>query len=148
MSEIYVTETDDAKLAVTSQAVKMAVKQQRRRESIQSAVTALLAFGVVIAILALIALIPLSKEIPQIITYQAPVEEEEPPIKMKELTNNAQPKPPGASSSMAKVIAAQATSPVAVPIPDTPVPDCHCCARVGTRLISITVFHKFNKYNN
>ncbi len=117
------TETDDAKLALTSQVVKMAVEQQRRKESIQSAVTALLVFGVVIAILALIALIPLSKEIPQIITYQAPVEEEEPPIKMKELTNNAQPKPPGASSSMAKVIAAQATSPVAVPIPDTPVPD-------------------------
>lgn len=123
MSEIYVTETDHAKLAVNSQAVKIANEQQRKKESIQSAITALLGFGVVIAILALIALIPLNKEIPQIITYQAPAQEEEPPIKMKELTNNAQPKPPGASSSMAKVIAAQATSPVAVPIPDTPVPD-------------------------
>jgi hypothetical protein len=123
MSDIYVTETDTAQLAANSHAVKMAVDRQRRRETVQSAVTALLGFGVLIAILALIALIPTTKNIPQIVTYQAASPEEEPPIRMKELTNNAQPKPPGASSSMAKVIASQSQSPVAVPIPVTANPD-------------------------
>lgn len=123
MSDIYVTETDTAQLAANSHAVKMAVERQRRQESIQSAVTGLLGFGVVIAILWLIAMIPTTKNIPQIVTYQAATPEEEPPVRMKELTNNAQPKPPGASSSMAKVIASQSQSPVAVPIPVTANPD-------------------------
>jgi hypothetical protein len=123
MSDIYVTETDIAQLAANSHAVKMAVERQRRQESIQSAVTGLLGFGVVIAILWLIAMIPTTKNIPQIVTYQAATPEEEPPVRMKELTNNAQPKPPGASSSMAKVIASQSQSPVAVPIPVTANPD-------------------------
>jgi hypothetical protein len=123
MSDIYVTETDNAQLAANSHAVRIAVDRQRRRETIQSAVTALLGFGVLIAILALIALIPTTKNIPQIVTYQAATPEEEPPVRMKELTNNAQPKPPGASSSMAKVIASQSQSPVAVPIPVTANPD-------------------------
>jgi len=123
MSELYVTETDDAQLEVNSQAVRLAVQRQRRRESIQATVTAVLAFAVVLALLALIALIPTTKVIPQIITYQADVPEEDPPVKMKELTRTVQPKPPGASSSMAKVIAAQAESPVAVPVPVTANPD-------------------------
>lgn len=123
MSEIFVTETDNVKLAANALAVRRAVESQRRKESVQSAVTALLGFGVVLAILALIALIPISAEYPQIVTYQAASEEEEPPLKMKELTNSAQPKPPGASSSMAKVIAAQITSPISVPIPEVSNPD-------------------------
>ena len=123
MNEIYVTETDPNQLAANAQAVKMANARRRKQESIQSAVTALLGFGVVLAILAIIALIPMGKDDVQIISYQAPPPEEDPPMKMKELTNNAQPKPPGASSSMAKVIAAQATSPIAVPVPVTANPD-------------------------
>ncbi len=123
MSEIYVTETDPDQLAVNAQAVKIANDRRRRQEGIQSAVTAFLGFGVVLAMLAIIALIPSRKDIPQIVSYQAAAPEEDPPMKMKELTNNAQPKPPGASSTMAKVIAAQATSPVAVPIPVTANPD-------------------------
>jgi hypothetical protein len=123
MSELYVTETDDAQLEITSQAVRLAVQRQRRKESIQATVTAVLGFGVVLALLALIALIPSTKDIPQIIAYQAETPEEDPPVKMKELTRTVQPKPPGASSSMAKVIASQAEAPVAVPIPVTPNPD-------------------------
>lgn len=123
MSEIYVTEADNDQLAVNAQAVKIANARRRKQETIQSAVTALLGFGVVVAILAIIALIPTRQDNPQIISYQVAAPEEEPPLKLKELTNNSQPKPPGASSSMAKVIAAQATSPVAVPIPVTANPD-------------------------
>ncbi len=123
MSEIYVTETDSDQLAVTAQAVKIANARRHRQETIQAAVTAFIGFGVVLAILAIIAMIPAREDHPQIISYQSAAEEEDPPMKMKELTNSAQPKPPGASSSMAKVIAAQATSPVAVPIPVTANPD-------------------------
>lgn len=123
MSEIYVTENDPARLAANALAVKRALATQQRRESLQSLVTAFLAFGVIIALLALIAMIPQRTEIPQIITYQSPGQKEKPSVKMKELTNTSKPKPPGASSSMAKVIAAEAASPVSVPIPDSPVPD-------------------------
>lgn len=123
MSDIYVTETDEAQLQANSQAVRLAMQQQRRRESIQATVTAVLAFGVVLALLALIALFPSTEEEIQIITYQAETVEEEPPIKMEELTRTRQPKPPGASSSMAKVMAAQAEAPVAVPVPVTANPD-------------------------
>jgi len=123
MSEIYVTETDSDQLEVNAQAVRMANARRRRQEGIQAAVTAFLGFGVVLAVLAIIALIPVKKEIPQIISYQAPAPEKDPPLKMKEVTNNAQPKPPGASSSMAKVIAAQASSPLSVPIPESANPD-------------------------
>lgn len=123
MSEIYVTEADDAQLEVNAQAVRLAVQQQRRKESIQATVTAILGFGVVLALLALIALIPSTKVIPQIVTYQAESPEEDPPMKMKETTMTREPKPPGASSSMARVIAAQAESPVAVPVPVTANPD-------------------------
>lgn len=123
MSEIFVTETDNAQLAANSQAVKRAVETQRRKETVQSAVTGFLGFGVLLAILALIAMIPVSKEIPQIVTYQEVSPEEDPPLKMKEMTRNAQPRPPGASSSMAKVIASDITSPVSVPIPEVSNPD-------------------------
>lgn len=123
MSELYVTENDDAQLAVNAQAVRTAVQKQRRKESIQATITALLGVGVIIALLALIALIPTTKTIPQIVTYQAESPEEDPPVKMKELTRTVQPKPPGASSAMAKVIAAQAEAPVAVPVPVTPNPE-------------------------
>ncbi|MGB0327670.1 MAG: vWA domain-containing protein [Akkermansiaceae bacterium] len=123
MSDIYVTEADHAQLAVNSQAVRLAVQRQRRKESIQATVTAVLGFGVVLALLALIALFPVSKEIPQIVAYSAETPEEDPPVRMKELTKTVQPKPPGASSSMAKVIAAQAEAPVAVPVPITTNPD-------------------------
>lgn len=117
------TKADHAHLAVNSQAVRLAVQRQRRKESIQATVTAVLGFGVVLALLALIALFPVSKEIPQIVAYSAETPEEDPPVRMKELTKTVQPKPPGASSSMAKVIAAQAEAPVAVPVPITTNPD-------------------------
>ncbi len=123
MSEIFVTQTDDALLSANAAAVKRAVEAQRRKETIQSAVTALFGFGVVLALLALIALLPTSKEVAQIVTYQDSSLEEPPPLKLKELTRNAQPRPPGASSSMAKVIASNIVSPIFVPIPEVSNPE-------------------------
>lgn len=123
MKELYVTEKDDSRLKVTAQAVDQALEQQRKKETVQSAITALFGVGFVLAILALIAMIPSKKEIPVIVTYNAPAEEEPPLLEKKELTNNVQPRPPGASSSMARVIASTTASAVSVPIPETAVPD-------------------------
>jgi len=123
MKELFVTETDDERLKATANAVDNALEQQRRKESIQSAVTALFGVAFVVAILALIAMIPTSKDIPVIFAYSAPAEEEPPKLDKKELTNNLQPRPPGASSSMARVIASTTATAVSVPIPETAVPD-------------------------
>ena len=62
MKELFVTETDDERLKATANAVDNALEQQRRKESIQSAVTALFGVAFVVAILALIAMIPTSKK--------------------------------------------------------------------------------------
>lgn len=123
MSEIYVTEANEEDLAARARATKMALERQRKRESLQSAITALVGFAVVLALLALVALFPMNEPKIQIISYQAPFEDETPPPKMKEMTNNRQPKPPGASSAMARVIAAEMESPVSVPVPEISVPD-------------------------
>ena len=123
MKELYVTEADESRLKVTAQAVDQALERQRKKETVQSAITAMLGVFFVVAILALIAMIPTQKEIPVIVAYSAAAEEEPPKLEKKELTNNVQPRPPGASSSMARVIASTTASAISVPIPETAVPD-------------------------
>ncbi|MGC6426124.1 MAG: vWA domain-containing protein [Akkermansiaceae bacterium] len=123
MKELLVTETDEHRLEETAQAVARVVGEQRKKETIQSTITAFLGIAFVVAILALIALIPIKKDVPILVTYSAPMEEEEPKIEKKELSNNVQPRPPGASSSMARVIASSVPSEVSVPLPEITVPD-------------------------
>ena len=123
MSKLIVTDTDEQRLQATAQAVENALSEQRKKETIQSLITALMGITVVLAVLAVIALIPTRRESPTIITYNAPLEEEEPKLQKKEMTNNVQPRPPGASSSMAKVIAASTPSAVSVPITEITIPD-------------------------
>ncbi|MEN8694794.1 MAG: vWA domain-containing protein [Akkermansiaceae bacterium] len=123
MKELVVTETDEARLQATAQAVARIVGEQRKKETVQSVITALLGIVFVVAILALIALIPTNKEIPILVTYNTPLEEEEPKLEKKELSNNVQPRPPGASSSMARVIASSVPSDVSIPLPEITVPD-------------------------
>lgn len=123
MKELVITQTDEHHLQATAQAVERVVGEQRKKESVQSAITALLGVAFVVAILALIAMIPLEKDIPLLVTYSAPLEEEEPKLERKELTNNVQPRPPGASSSMARVIASSVPAEVSVPMPEITVPD-------------------------
>lgn len=117
------TETDDARLQATAEAVERVVGEQRKKETVQSLITAFLGIAFVVAMLGLIALLPVKKNIPILVTYSAPLEEEEPTLQKKELTNNVQPRPPGASSSMARVIASASASPVSVPLPEISVPD-------------------------
>ena len=123
MKEIFVTDADDSHIAANQVAVRQAVANQRRKETLQSVITGLIGFFCVLGILAVIALLPVSNEVPAIVSYNAPAEEDDPKIEMKELAQNAKPKPPGASASMARVIASTETAPVFVPIPEMPSPD-------------------------
>ncbi|MGJ8697352.1 MAG: hypothetical protein ACSHYF_13625 [Verrucomicrobiaceae bacterium] len=123
MNDLLVTEADEDRLRATAEAVDRVLAEQQKKETIQSSITALLAVAFVVSILALIAMIPVQKDIPVLITYNAPLEEEEPQLQKKEISNNAQPRPPGASSSMARVVASSVPSEVSVPIPEMSIPD-------------------------
>ena len=123
MSEIYVTETDPEQLKADAANVTAAVNHRRRKETLQAMGTALFAVLIIVALLALVSMLSTNPEAPQIISYQSNLPEEDPPIKTKKLTNNAQPKPPGASSSMAKVLSAQVASAVSIPVPEVTNPD-------------------------
>ncbi len=91
---------------------------QRRNNTVSSLVIAILTIVLVFLVLGLFLLKPMTKEIPVIITYQAPVEEEPPPEPPKPNTS-PEKKPAAPSSSMAKVITSTAPSPTSVPVPDT-----------------------------
>jgi len=123
MKEIFVTNADDSHVAENQVAVRRAVANQRRKETMQSVITGLIGFLCILGILAVIAMLPVDNDPPVIVSYNAPAEEEDPVIEMKELAQNAKPKPPGASASMARVIASTESAAVSVPIPDIPSPD-------------------------
>lgn len=57
------------------------------------------------------------KEVPTIVTYSASLAEE-PDLNVKKINNQVQRKPSAPTNSMAKVIAANTNSPVAIPVPD------------------------------
>jgi hypothetical protein len=61
------------------------------------------------------------KETPTIVTYAASITEDT-DMAEKKVNNAVQRKPSAPSSSMAKVIAANTSSPVAIPVPDTNTP--------------------------
>jgi hypothetical protein len=73
-------------------------------------------------ILAFILIKPLFQETPTIVTYQGNSSKDE-EMETRKMTNQIQRKPSAPSSSLAKVIAANTTSPTAVPIPEVDVPD-------------------------
>ncbi len=123
MSEIYVTEHDEADLSARNQATRLAILKQRRKEALQCVFTALIGVFIILAILAVIALLPIGNTSVQIVAYQLPAEETDPPLAAKKVSKTSKPKPPGASASMAKVLATDVVSPVAVPIPEITVPD-------------------------
>jgi hypothetical protein len=101
------------------------VREQRKRDGIQSAAVALIVLVMLGVILWLIAILPSYQESPTIVTYQAAPVEEENPVERPDLAKGLKPKPTSASSAMARVIATNSESPVAVPTPEdvtAPVP--------------------------
>ncbi len=98
------------------------LRAQRRTSTISSIVISLLVVVLLGLILAFIFLPPLFKETPTIVSYSSSVNDDQ-KLETKKLTNSVERKPSAPSSSMAKVIAANTTSPTAVPVPEVDVPE-------------------------
>ncbi len=94
------------------------IARQRKVDTIQALVVAVIVVLLLAAVLWLIAILPNFRPTETIVTYAPPPEEEENPVDRPDLAVGMKPKPASSSSSMAKVIAASVEAPVAVPIPD------------------------------
>ena len=95
---------------------------QKRTSTITSVVIALLLMVLVAVILMIIAMASSSKAIPQIVSYNGSPESDE-NLKQKKVQTQIERKPAAPSSSMSKVIAANTTSPTAIPVPEIDVPE-------------------------
>ncbi len=96
---------------------------QRRNSSIASMVIAFLVLVLIGLLLGFIFISPLLREIPVLVTFTPPAEQEQ-PMEQKKMTRKVQTKPTSPSSaSMAKVIAANVAAPTSVPVPEMDVTD-------------------------
>ena len=95
---------------------------QQRISTITSLIIALLLMVLVGLILWIIAMNLPSKNIPQLVIYNGTPESEE-NLKQKKVQTKIERKPAAPSASMSKVIAANTSSPTAIPIPEIDVPD-------------------------
>ena len=94
-------------------------KRQRRNSSITSLVIAFLIIALIMLILGLILLPSWMKEQPVMVSYQMPtVQDDE---LQKKTFSQVQSKPSAPSAAMTKVIAANTSSPMAIPVPETDV---------------------------
>lgn len=106
------------KLATRQQQMALYLAGQKKKDTIQSLIVAAVIIGLLGAILAIIAILPTIREVPVIVTYQAPVVKEEVIDRPKDMARGLKPKPSSSSSSMARVIAATTPSAIAVPVPE------------------------------
>ena len=98
------------------------LRAQQRNSTITSIIISLLSILLVGVILLYWFLPAIENTTPDIVSYQTGADEEE-KIQKREITRAVERKPSAPSSSMAKVIAANTTSPTAVPVPEVDVPD-------------------------
>jgi hypothetical protein len=98
------------------------LQAQRRNSTISSIVISLLLLILIALTLAFIFLEPLLRETPVIVSYSSSVVDND-KLEAKKLNNSVERKPSAPSSSMAKVIAANTSSPTAVPVPEVNVPE-------------------------
>jgi hypothetical protein len=98
------------------------LRAQRRTSTVTSIIISLLTIVLIGLVLAFILLDPFGRETPTIVSYVGPSTNDD-QLETKKLTNNVERKPSAPSSSMAKVIAANTSSPTAVPVPEIDVPD-------------------------
>lgn len=95
----------------------------QRRNSIAISIIISLLVMLLIGIILVFLLLPrVENYTPEIVSYQAGAEEKE-KITKREMTRTVERKPSAPSSSMARVIAANTTSPTAIPVPEIDVPD-------------------------
>lgn len=97
--------------------MELALEQQRKADSVQSVIAAVVVIGILAGILYLFSVLPGFQTADVIVSYQLP-EPEENPVDRPDMAIGLKPKPTNASSSMARVIAASVEAPVAVPMPE------------------------------
>lgn len=102
--------------AITPEA-EAALHRQRRNSVITSTIIGILSVVLVMLILSFFLLAPLFKETPTIVTYESNLNQET-ELEVKKVTTSVERKPPAASSSMARVIAANTQSAVSIPVVD------------------------------
>lgn len=98
------------------------LQAQQRNSTITSIIISVLVVCLMLVILLYLLLPPIDNFTPEIVSYQAGADDKE-KVQKREMTRAVERKPSAPSSSMAKVIAAQTTSPTAVPVPEVDVPD-------------------------
>ena len=96
------------------------LRRQRRNSTISSILASILTIAVIALVLGIFLLPNLVQESPTIVTYESSQVEEE-QIQEKKVNTQVQKKPSAPSSSMTKVIAANATSTVSIPVPEVDV---------------------------
>ena len=78
MARLIVPQEDEQEVgAAQSETVELALARQRQRDTVQSLISSMILVGLLIGVLALITILSLRTESPTIVTYQAPVPEEE-----------------------------------------------------------------------
>jgi len=97
------------------------LSSQRRTSTITSLIIALLMMVLLGVILLIITMALNSKEIPQIVSYSGTLDADN-NMKQKKVQTQVERKPAAPSSSMSKIIAANTSSPTAVPVPEIDVP--------------------------
>ena len=95
---------------------------QKRTSTLTSLVIALLLMVLVGVILMIIAMASSVKITPRMVSYNGSSESED-NLQQKKVQTQIERKPAAPSSSMSKVIAANTTSPTAIPVPEINVPD-------------------------
>ncbi|MCU0797546.1 MAG: VWA domain-containing protein [Akkermansiaceae bacterium] len=112
----------DAPPAVQYEKLEGLVARQRKQDTIQSLVSAIIVLVMVGAILALIAVLPSFRETETLVAYQPPPPLEDEIPDPRKISTGGRPKPAGSSAAMARTIAAAVEAPVAVPVPDVAEP--------------------------
>jgi hypothetical protein len=119
---MHSSQNTSAARAQKSQQLEALVIRQRKRDFVQSLITAVVCLGLACVALWLVALLPNVKESPTIITYQSPPPPEEKRLDRPDLAKGVKPKPSNSSSARARVIAANVTAAISIPTPDDPEP--------------------------
>ncbi|MBK1833652.1 prenyltransferase/squalene oxidase repeat-containing protein [Roseibacillus ishigakijimensis] len=94
---------------------------QKRNSTLASLLISILSIVLVGLILAFVLMKGINLEQPDIVTYKASASNND-DLEQKEINPSIQRKPSAPSSAMAKVIAANTTSPTAIPVPDVDIP--------------------------
>lgn len=103
--------------AQISEEAQASLNAQKRNSTISSVVISVLVIILIFLVLGIFLLPNILKETPTIVTYTASLNDET-EIQQQKVNNQIQRKPSAPANSMTKVIAANTTSPTAIPVPD------------------------------